>query len=200
MDAIRSIQACEKAGFQIVDVLTTWAFEHTRRRIPEYGNQHIIREYQPGDADVLLPLAREVYNRTPDRFHCDPYLPKHLSSDLYAEWFRNSCTGQLADHIVVAEFDGKPAGFITLKIGDDHNLLPNVRTGGIMLIATAPWASGKGICTSMLISSLKWLESQGVEVSHVGTQVNNYYVQRACAGIGFRPVKSGPSMHLWLHK
>jgi RimJ/RimL family protein N-acetyltransferase len=80
----------------------------------------------------------------------------------------------------------------------DHGGLSNVRTGGLILSAVAPWAEGKGLYTSMINGGLKWFAAQGVEVSHLGTQVNNYPVQRAWTRLGFRLAKSGPSMHLWL--
>ena len=145
-----------------------------------------------------MPLAREAYTDIPDRFHSDPHLTAERCDELYAEWIRNSCSGQLADHIVVAELNGRPAAYTTLKLEGNHNGLSNVRTGGLILSATAPWAEGKGLYTSMINGGLKWFDAQGVEVSHLGTQVNNYPVQRAWARLGFRLAKSGPSMHLWL--
>lgn len=198
MEAIRGIQALEASGFQTMDILVTWLYEHGKQKLSDYPDRCIIRGARPGDEAPLVELAREAYTDTPDRFHADPHLPQERSNALYAEWIRNSFLGKLADYIVVAEVDGKPAGYTTLRLEGTHNGLSNVCTGGLILSAVAPWAEGKGVYTSMINGGMKWFEAQGVQVSHLGTQVNNYPVQRAWARLGFRLVKSGPSLHLWL--
>jgi hypothetical protein len=198
MEAMSSIQALEDVGFRTMDIQTTWIFDHTKDPVPGYQDRCVVRGYQPGDEAVFVPLAREAYTDTPDRFHSDPHIPRQASDELYAEWIRNSCRGALADHIIVAEVNSQPAGYTTLKLEGDHGGLSNVRTGALVLSAVAPWAEGKGLYTSMINGGLKWLAGQGVEISHLGTQVNNYPVQRAWARLGFKLAKSGPSMHLWL--
>jgi RimJ/RimL family protein N-acetyltransferase len=198
MEAIAAIHALDSAGFRIMDVLVTWIFEHGKQQISDYPDKCIIRGVQPGDAEVLVPLARTAYTDTPDRFHADPHLPTERSNELYAEWIKNSFNGKLADYIVVAEVDGKPAGYTTLKLEGDHQGKSNVKTGGLILSAVAPWAEGRGVYTSMINGGLRWFQQQGVQVSHLGTQVNNYPVERAWARLGFRLAKAGPSLHLWL--
>jgi RimJ/RimL family protein N-acetyltransferase len=200
MDAVRSVQALEDAGFRITDVLTTWVFEHAKQKISDYPDRCIIRGCQKDDEEVFVSLAREAYTETPDRFHSDPHLSPERSNEVYAEWIKNSFSGQLADHIIVAELDGRPAGYTTLKLEGNHDGLSNIRTAGLILSAMAPWAEGRGLYTSMINAGLKWFAAQGIEVSHLGTQVNNYPVQRAWARLGFRLAKSGPSMHLWLNE
>lgn len=198
MEAIHSIQALEDAGFRTMDILVTWIFEHMKQRISDYPDKCVIRGYLAGDEQEFIPLARNAFAGTPDRFHADPHLSLERCNELYAEWTRNSCSGQAADYIVVAELDGKPAGYTTLKLDEAYQWASNVRTGGLILGAVAPWAEGKGLYTSMINGGLKWLAAQGVEVSHLGTQVNNFPVQRAWSRLGFRLAKAGPSLHLWL--
>lgn len=198
MEKIAVIQGLEDIGFRTMDVLSTWIFDHRTQKLPPVGERCRLRGLESGDEDTFVPLAREAYRDTPDRFHADPRLERDKCDELYASWIRNSCSGGISDHVVVAELDGRPAGYTTVRLDAVVGEETRSRSGGMILSAVAPWAEGKGVYTSMIAGGLQWLAEKGVQVSHLGTQVNNIPVQRAWARLGFRLAKSGPSMHCWL--
>ena len=198
MDAIAELQALEDAGFRTMDVLTTWVFEHGKQKIPALENRCVLRGAKETDIGTFKELAREAYRDTPDRFHSDARLSAETCDDLYGKWIENSCSGAIADHVVVAEVDGRPAGYTTIRLDHPVGNEETPRSGGMILSAVASWAEGKGLYTSMIREGLRWLEEKGVRATHLGTQVNNLPVQRAWAKLGFRLAKAGPSVHFWL--
>lgn len=198
MDAIAEIQALEDTGFRTMDVLTTWVFEHGRQKHPSLEDKCILRGAVESDVETLGALAREAYRDTPDRFHADGRLSLASCDELYGKWIENSCSGAIADYVIVAEVDGRPAGYTTIRLDEPIENEETPRSGGMILSAVAPWAEGRGLYTSMIREGLRWLEEKGVRATHLGTQVNNIPVQRAWARLGFRLAKAGPSMHLWL--
>jgi RimJ/RimL family protein N-acetyltransferase len=198
MDAISALQGLQIVGFQTMDVQTTWIFDHERQELSDFKSRCKLRPAREADKEEFVPLAREAYRDTPDRFHADPKLAMAKCDELYAEWIKNSCSGPLADHIVVAEVDGRPAGYTTIRLDECIREETVSRSGGMILSAVAPWAEGGGLYTSMIHEGLRWLVEHGVKVSHLGTQVNNLPVQRAWAKLGFRLAKAGSSMHFWV--
>jgi GNAT superfamily N-acetyltransferase len=194
---ISSVHALEEAGFRTMDAHITLVFEHSKQSILDYKDSCTIRDYKASDENKLIGIARDAFTKTPDRFHADPNLPADRKNEVYAEWIRNSCSGQLADYVVVAELNGEPVGYATAKFHGDHGGLSNTKTGTLVVGAVAPSAQRKGIIISLEIACLKWLNAKNTDVSCVGTQVNNYAVQRTFVRLGFRPAMAGVHMHIW---
>jgi RimJ/RimL family protein N-acetyltransferase len=195
LDEIRLIQLLERFGFRMMDVQVTYCFDLQKQDIVDFKDKCVIRGYQNSDKETFVDLARTAY--TLDRFHADPHLSKERSDELHAQWIKNSCEGQIADYVVVAEVDGQPVGYTTCVFHGDHGDLLNLRIGGMILSAVAPQARGRGCYTSMINGGLKWFKDKA-DVVYLGTQVNNYPVQQAWAKLGFRLAQASVSLHLWL--
>jgi GNAT superfamily N-acetyltransferase len=196
LDEIRQIQILEGAGFQLMDVLVTYVIEMSRYSSTKDAEEKcVIRDYRSDDRGVLVEMARTAY--TIDRFHSDPHLPIEKSNDLHALWIGNSCDGRVADHVVVAEVHNKPVGYTSCVDHGDHGGLLNKRIGGLVLSAVSPEARGQGCYTGMIRGGLNWFQGRADAV-YLGTQANNYPVQRAWSGMGFKQSQAGASMHAWL--
>jgi ribosomal protein S18 acetylase RimI-like enzyme len=197
IDNLSAIHALENAGFQTMEILTTWLFDFTRSSIPPTRNPELVRDFEPADAQSLIELARTVYTPIPDRFHVDPHLSSKASNELYAEWIRNSCTGQLADHISVAESDGKTVGYATLKYLGDHDGLCNARIAQLGLGAMSPGFRDQGFVTDLVIHNLEWLNRRQAAFCFVGTQGNNIPPQRVWLKAGLKPATMSLTLHYW---
>jgi GNAT superfamily N-acetyltransferase len=202
MDDIVVIHALEAIGFRTMDVLVTWIFDFSGAPMPdlclEDGFQ--VRGYQPGDEVALTRLASLANSRhMPNRFRADPHFQVEACDELYRQWMLNSISMELADYISVIEFEGRVVAYSSLKYQGDMDGLCNVRLSQPLLGAVVPEMRNRGLGSQALIHNLKWLEDK-TDIVHVGTQANNIAAQSVWANLGFRPARSGPSMHLWLDR
>jgi GNAT superfamily N-acetyltransferase len=196
LDEIRQIQTLEQIGFQLMDVLVIYVIEIAEFLSTAAAPENcVIRDYRADDRDALVEIGRKAY--TLDRFHADAHLPAEKSDALNALWIGNSCDGRVADHVVVGEIGGKPIGYNTCVDHGDHGGLLNKRIGGFLLSAVAPEARGHGCYAGIIRASLKWFQGRADAV-YLGTQANNYPVQRALSGMGFKQSHASATMHNWL--
>jgi RimJ/RimL family protein N-acetyltransferase len=197
IDDLPTIHALEEAGFQTMEILNTVIFEFAKTPILPKRTPGLVRDFGLADTEALVELARIAYTPTPDRFHVDPHLAPKVSNELYAEWMRNSCSGQLADHISVAESDGKAIGYITTRFLGDHGGLCNIRIGQWLLGALAPDFRSQGLIEDVVSHGLEWLNRRQADICFFGTQVNNFPSQRAALRVGFRPAMTAVTLHYW---
>lgn len=197
VDNLAAVHALEDVGFRTMEVLTTWVFDLTQSSIPSKTSPEMVRDFTARDTEALIKLARRAYTPTPDRFHMDPRLSLGASDDLYAEWMRNSCSGQLADHVAVAESGGETIGYSTMKYHGNHNGLCNAWFGELGLGAVSPGCRNRGLVTDVVIHQLEWLRLHRGDYCFVGTQGNNIPPQRVWLKIGFKPATMSVTLHHW---
>lgn len=198
LDAICVLHALEATGFRTMESQVYWSFDLQRQALPPQQTAATFRPHQPADAPALAELAKHVYSPIPNRFYADPHLSASACDKLYAQWLRNSCSGEAADYISVIDVDGQVAGYGTLRYLGNQDGLCNVRMGQFLLGAIDPAFRQRGLYDDMMRSLLVWLIAQGADVAFVGTQTNNAAAQVGMTRMGFRPVGSGLSLHLWL--
>jgi len=194
---ITTVHALEMAGFRLMDNTVIYGFDYRKSQIPELVDQCTLRLAKLEDEDALLGVAAISFSRTrisDDRFHADPDLPSQKSDALYVEWIRNSIRGKLADAIIVAEIDGKPVGFTTLKHFRARADEVGVNIGALILSAVLPEARGRGVYTSMIRKGLEHLMPI-VEIAELGTQITNFAVQKAWSTLGFKLASGSYAFH-----
>jgi GNAT superfamily N-acetyltransferase len=197
IDNLPAIHALEDSGFRMMEVQTIWIFDLTRRSIPPKTNPDLVRDFEPADAEALIELARTAYIPIPHRFHVDSHLSSKASNELWAEWMRNACSGQLADHLAVAESNGEIIGYSTMEYYGDHDGLCNARIAQLGLGAMSPDFRNQGIITDAVLHHLEWLKRRQANFSLVGTQANNIPPQRVWLKVGFRPATMRLTLHYW---
>ncbi len=197
LDALPAIHALEAVGFQTMESQVYWLFDFNRQPVPPKKTDVHCRPYEPADRDACVALARRSYTPIPNRFHADPHLPNDLCDELYAEWISNSCKGDEADYMSVIDVEGEVVGYVTLRYLDDQDGLCNKRLGQFMLGALDPDHRARGIYDDMLRVLLVWLADHKADIAYVGTQTNNVASQIGMARMGFKPMCSGLSLHLW---
>ena len=198
MHAIPVLHALEAVGFRTMESQVYWLFDLHRQTMPEKVTAVTFRPHQIQDEPALIALASNVFAPIPNRFYADPHLPDAACDGLYAEWMRNSCKGEAADYVSVIDVEGEVAGYGTLRYLGDQDGLCNVRMGQFLLGAIDPPFRQKGLHDDLMRSLLVWLKEQKADVAFVGTQTNNAAAQAGMVRMGFRPVTSGLSLHLWL--
>lgn len=197
VDNLAAVHALEMSGFRTMEVYSTWIFDLLRWEIPSRRNPEMIRDFRPSDAETLVRLARFSYTSIPDRFHLDPRLAADASDELYAEWIRNSCSGEMADFIAVAHHGGRVIGYATLRDFGDYDGLSNVRIAHLGLGAVEPDFRGRGLVSDLVIHGLEWLNRRGGRFAFISTQGNNIPAQRLFQKAGFRPAATDLTLHYW---
>jgi ribosomal protein S18 acetylase RimI-like enzyme len=193
---IDAIQTANSLGFNFIDVLVTYAIDinqiDTAKIQPP--KDFIIRMKQDSDFDVLQKIAHDSFVK--DRFHSDTKFNKAAADTFHGKWIENSLSGKAADDVVVAEVDGVPAGFTTIK---NNRLLSesiNLRSGSMILSAVDSSFRGKSLYTHMIAGGLRYFMDKA-DVVDLGTQVDNLPVQRAWCFLGFKPSEYMVTMHWW---
>lgn len=198
LDDLPLIHVLEDVGYRVMESQVLWLFDLNRQPLPPLTSTAVIRAHCPEDTEAIIDLARRVYTPIPDRFHADPHLPDAACDALYAAWMRNSCRGEAADYIAVVDMEGAVAGYGSLRYLGDQDGRCNVRIAQFLLGALDPAYRRQGAHDDMMIHMLAWLKEQGTDVAYVGTQTNNIAAQAGMVRQGWRPVRGGLSLHVWL--
>ena len=185
-EAMRQLEA---SGFAMVDIRVTMEGPRVLGAREVGGGGEIeVRCFEVDDLDPMLALAARAFGNS--RFFRDPWLPKTKAEALYQEWFRKSCSGELADMVLVASKAGAPIGFVTGRT------IPQTREGQIGLLAVRSDAKGSRAGTILVREVLQDLHSRGAASFRVVTQGQNVAAIRLYERCGFRV----ESVCLWYHK
>jgi len=190
-----------QSGYQMIDFRVTLDRDMSA---PIPTPKHQTRTYQPSDLSGLEAIARASF--TDSRFLIDPFFPaKERSKEMYGHWLRRRCGDMSAigsfppaDHIVVADFEGEPAGFVTclLRPPDADGRL----VGAVDLVAVDQRARGLYIGESMVCAALAWFQAQGCHTVEVVTQGRNVRAQRTYQRCGFVSRRAQTWYHKWFNK
>lgn len=177
-----TLEVAPEAGFRLVDVRLELA-----RPVDGVGGAAAVRPHRSSDLPALRTIARTSHDNT--RFFADPRFPDERCRDLYAAWIENSCAGW-ADEVLVAEHDGRAAGYLTCNLDGEGG------TVSIGLIGVAADQRERGLGSALLAGALAWASNRSASVLSVVTQGTNVRAQRLFQRAGFRT--AGAS--LWFHK
>src|SRR5262249_9032410 len=104
-----------QAGFYVVDVQVTLAFEASRvswTRNPAGCGSFLIRKITPDLAPAVCEIARTSFRFS--RFHLDPLVTPGTANRIKHDWIQSYVNGQRGEHLFVALKDGRPAGFLAV--------------------------------------------------------------------------------------
>lgn len=190
------IQTCTALKFDFIDVLVTYAIDMTKvdeERISP-PKDFVIRTKRNEDLQPLIHIAGDSFVK--DRFHSDKRFNQDIADRFHSKWIENSLTGVAADEVIVAEVDGRPIGFTTLKINRELSDAIGIRSCSMILSAVDSSVRGRGIYRHMIAGGLRWFMGKS-DVTDLGTQIDNLAVQRAWCGLGFKPASHMVTMHWW---
>ncbi len=142
---VDAIHALERSGFRLMECLVTHVIQPVRDPLPPAKRLFPVRAYRPEDRDALVAIAQQMFPQLQSRFSADPDLPPEGAVRFYVEWTKNICSGEMADHILVAEKRGRPIGFLACKGNTDVRNWTGIRIAGQSLSASHPEGTGSYI-------------------------------------------------------
>ena len=181
-----TVEIAQDNQFRLVDIRLT--LEKQISNIPIEENtiiQAVVRRSELDDVSTLRAIARVCHHDS--RFYYDSNFPSFRCDELYEKWIEKSCNGY-ADVVLIAEFQGRPVGYITCILLDQAK-------GQIGLFGVDPRLHNKGLGQKLLNESLRWFVQQEVRQVTVVTQGRNLRAQRLYMNCGFLTC----SLQLWYH-
>lgn len=188
-DDTTTIRLLDEGGFQLVGVRVTLS-----RRAPAGSGdvRGYVRRAVEGDIAVLRDIALSAHRDT--RFHADSHFDPARCDEFYATWIENSVRGY-ADHVLVAERDDSPVGYVTLHVaarmpgGAGH-------TARIGLFAVHERYRNQGVGRDLLRSTAHVMAAADVTEMSVVTAGRNIAALRLYKSEGFETV----DVALWYHR
>jgi ribosomal protein S18 acetylase RimI-like enzyme len=169
-DDLKAKRVAEDSGFRMVDIRMTLARPLQNENFPAER----IRKVQPSDVSQLKRLAAKSF--TNSRFYNDGRFTREKCDELYSTWFERSCEGY-ADCVLVADVQGRPAGFITCSLE---------RSDGVIgLLAVDKLCQGHGLGRGLVNAALKYFQEHEMIRARVVTQGFNAHSQRLYQHCGF---------------
>jgi ribosomal protein S18 acetylase RimI-like enzyme len=178
------------AGFQLVGVKVTLA------RPGGAGIGELRGRTRPARLDDIPRLRGIALSSHRDtRFHADGHFDPARCDELYATWIEKSVQGY-ADHVVVAERDETPVGYITLHLSPGDAAEPAGGTARIGLFAVDEQWRNQGVGGDLLHETARMLGEYGVRETTVVTAGRNVAALRLYTREGFRTT----DVSLWYHR
>lgn len=175
-------------GFYIVDTLVSYRFDYEKNNIPEYfySSDFKISDFEKNDVECISKIAYKSFFN--DRFHNDPYLANELCNSYYEQWIKNSCNG-FADMVLVCKdnSNNEILGFGTGKYN-------NIEESSLVLNAVTESSRGRGVYTALIYEAMKRYKGKS-RYLYLGTQINNFAVQKAWGKLGFQIFDSKYVLH-----
>jgi len=185
---LRTIQKLEDEGLRLMDTLV-----YSSRALEDWSAEKSedveVAALRPGEAGTIESIAREAFHNYPGHYHADPRLDVASCDAVYVDWAMRSCSGELADLVLLARIGGEPAGFMTFRRRDHEG---QAVIGGVVRTY-----NGRGVYRSLLVSGISWLKQEGAKLAILSTQITNTAVQRVWCRLGFRPSGAAYTLHGW---
>lgn len=189
---LAAAQGLEALGGRLMDTLVYYTRDLAKPPIPPETGTIPVRPVRAGEAEQVRRIAAEAFRGYTGHYHADHRLPRSASDAAYTSWAERSCTDRsVADEVLVADLDGAPAGFATLRMSGPAE-------GEGVLFAVAEAAQGKGIYRSFMVAGMHWCAGRGAERMVVSTQLTNIAVQKVWVRVGFEPSHAVFTFHAWL--
>lgn len=178
---ISASSALTDIGFRLVDTALTFSGMPDGETVPG------MRFAAPGDRDAVAAIAGQVFRFS--RFHLDPRVPDTLANTIKAVWASNYFGGQRGDGMVIAEHEGRVAGFLLLQWTGDRLVID--------LIGVSPDLQGRGLGRGMIRHAARHGTGDGrIPASMlVGTQSANTPSVRLYESLGFRLASAQHVLH-----
>lgn len=187
---LAAAQAMEAAGGRLMDVLVYYQ-RPLERPLPEEAPRSTVRVLGPGDADGVRRVAAACFRGYFGHYHADPRLDRDKCDEVYASWAERSCLDPaVATKVLVAEHEGRIAGFLTLLRRGEDEL-------EIILNGVDPAFQRHGIYRGLVLAAMAHARSDGARRLSVSTQLINAGVQKTWTRLGFEPWRAFYTFHLW---
>ena len=163
--------------------------------------EQIARKDIVGRSDLIFENGTPAHEEKLTKITASSYQYSHYFNDLnislaraekiYQEWIKNSLHG-FADIVVIAKLKEEVVGYITLRL----NMLGERAFGTIDLIAVEERLRGQGIGRMLVTEGIGRVQTRSSYL-YVSTQVSNLPALRLYQDLGFEPLLSEATLHIW---
>jgi hypothetical protein len=189
---IEAIQCLEHRGFRLMECLITYVFR-PKQDIPlPIKTLYAVRPYTPADREAILAISEQMYAHHQSRFSVDPSLSPAGVGRFYVEWTKNACSGEMADHILLAERQGYPIGFLAYKLNRLVLERTGIRIAGQGLSASLP--AGTGAYIGLLKTALERGRGE-YDFMEADAPLHHFLVIRTWQRLGFQLVRGKYAFH-----
>jgi dTDP-4-amino-4,6-dideoxy-D-galactose acyltransferase len=196
-----AIHALERHGFLLMDTLLDFLFDFSRAplesvSLPKRLTGLRVRLATPEDLPEVLAVNEKAFVNYFGRYNSDPKLPLGTGAKVYDEWVRSSLGGW-ADWILIAEVDGKIAGYGIWKKASAPELKHSLDIAHYNLAGIHPDFFGRGLYTVLALEGTRRAQSFANHLDGP-VHVSNYPVHRALQKLGWKITGVRHSFHKWL--
>jgi GNAT superfamily N-acetyltransferase len=186
-----TVHEMSRGGFLLMDTLLYFARDLANMPIPAADDSLVVRPVRVDEAAFIRHMTTIAFQGYQGHYHADKRLEREKCDEVYASWAYSSVMSRdMADEVLVAERQGKIAGFITLKT-------LNSEVGEGPLYGVDPSLQGHGIGRNLVIGAMRWFEARGVQKMIISTQITNLSSQKVWVRLGFEPSQSYYTFHKW---
>jgi hypothetical protein len=182
-------------GFRLIETMLTY-LHRSNDAIPETRDAGIVRQFREDDIDQIMAIASERFRAFRGRFHADPHLPDERCDELYLEWTRKCCSGELADEVLVTEnAPGEIMGFLAFRKREPVSSITGRAIYGHALGAARADAPGAYLALTRGVAR----RMRDLDGSIEGqTQSHNFSTVRVYEATGSKYVRAEYTFHAWL--
>jgi hypothetical protein len=194
-----TIHSLERNGFLMMDTILSIYYDF--RRFPEIKEDIKHQGYEvrlacSADCDQLIDVSRNAFARHFGRYHNDKNIPHEKATGVYEQWLRSSCSGW-ADWIVVAEKEGRIAGYSVWKKPSDNQKKHGIDLVDYSIVAIDPRFQKQGLFGLLTLEGMKLIH-KNYRYSEGRTVVDNFGVQRGFIKLGWKICGGKHAFHKWL--
>jgi GNAT superfamily N-acetyltransferase len=193
---IEAAQALLRNGFMLVG--TKAILRNTLQCIAEFPSS--VCTFRPFcDADMNSVCALAGSEADGGRFANDDRFDTYRVRQMYERWVRDHCAGH-GDQVLIAEADGKVAGFFAFTVGIPLYGAPdvaNLRPGIVTHVAVDRLFRGQGLGKALLMRGLVQIRSKGSGAAYATTAFGNVPSLAAFQSAGFRVLTGHWEFHWW---
>jgi GNAT superfamily N-acetyltransferase len=187
-----TVHALESNGFQLMDTLVY--LRRPLHDVPPASGVVAVRTACVTEAHAVGAVAREAFADYLGHYNTDRGLDPVKVAEIYPSWAEHAVADRaVADQVLVAEVDGRIAGFGAMKRVDGNGI------DGI-LYGVAPAHRERGIYRELLCASLEAARSAGAQWMEYSTQLANVAAQRTVSRLGFVPNRAFYTFHRWFDR
>ena len=195
-----AIHALERHGFHLMDTLLDFLFDFSRTPLESitYAKRLTglrVRLARPKDLPEVLALNEKAFAKHFGRYHADPKLPPGTGTKIYDEWVRSSFGGW-ADWILIAEVDGRIAGYSVWKKASELEVKHSFDIAHCNLAGIHPDFFGQGLYTALTLEGMRIGQSCAEHLDGPA-HISNYPVHRAMLKLGWTIAGVRHSFHRW---
>lgn len=143
------------------------------------------KEYVALHYEELLNMTYKSFESYQGQYHLS-YAISNKAGDIYKSWIDGSLLPQSSDNVIVAEYEGKPAGFVTI-MENDFSVIG-------VLSAVSDEYRQYGAYKAMIAYIVNYSYGKG-KCFITGTQFDNFIVQGAWNSLGLKPFYSFYNIH-----